>query len=367
VVAAQNKIPFFKSAASNPVDSAKEQQVLDLKALSSSFSISSTSSSSDSSGLKEIQDDGIKKQKRLSKGKGLLGAVFAERSSSAKKGTENPKKKQSKKEKKKNTGHEDDIIHEYDHANNDAYDDIVWYEGPHRDDEDEHGYEDDHYHDHDDDHDDEHDEDDHEDVDENDGHEHDDEHHVFVNRVPKRAQHPVETKPEVLANLKLMGGVRPRTSAEKGSESQSEAEDRRTGSGSLSSATVLQSVPYAQYEHQHSSDGGASGVFHHSGADILEGTVSATEFCLRLKHECESTCREFQSQIKYLTKTCETGSVAELLLWGMCCQIGYEHRMRKWSTTRHAELAEHVREDANIHRSILELDALRVCLDRQES
>ncbi|KAF9564577.1 hypothetical protein EC968_004460 [Mortierella alpina] len=338
LAAAQN-IPFFRKPGPDPTAVADEQQVVaNLKAMSSSDSKPPANEKS--------QEGTKKKQMRLSKGKSfedlpvqvvtegavLLGTKGGEGKKKAKKS----KKNKNKKEKEK-TRHVDDIIHEHDHADNDAYDDIVWYDGPHRDDEDEHGHDDDHGY--------EHDYYDHIDVEEDDshhhGHEDEETEDLGQDGVPTRAQHPVEIKPEVLANLKNIGGVKPRFSeAKAGSKSESEAE--RSGAGSGSAAEAQGSVPYTQQyhsnDHEHQGD---AGVFHHSGADILEGTISPREFCLRLKHECESTCREFRSQIVHLPTTCEDGSMAELLLWGKCCQLGQVHRIHKLTTTRQAELAEH--------------------------
>lgn len=187
------------------------------------------------------------------------------------------------KKKKKKTGHEDDIIHEHDHADNDAYDDIIWYDGPHSDDEDEHG---DH---HDDDHDDDH---------HDEGHDDDDE----------ESTTPPELKAvhQVLSNLQKLSGTKPK--------SKSNAKD--TG----------KTPSPSEHTHDEAHDG-PPGTFHHSGADAIQGSISPTEFCLRLKHECESTCREFKAGVLYISTTCEAGSVAELLFWGRCCQIGQEHRV----------------------------------------
>ncbi|KAF8926531.1 hypothetical protein BGZ52_005486, partial [Haplosporangium bisporale] len=181
---------------------------------------------------------------------------------------------------KKASGHGSDIIHEHDHADNDAYDDIVWYDGPHRDDEDEHG---------DDDHDDHHDHDD-------DG---DDE---------KQASGK-KTSPEVLATLQKLSGT-PKSDLERQPVGQ--------GQGQL-----------AFQHHGHSEDDTShenAKVFQHSGADVIASGISPKEFCLRLKHECESTCREFTAEVEHLPTSCAAGSVAELLFWGRCCQIGQEHR-----------------------------------------
>ncbi|KAF9947844.1 hypothetical protein BGZ72_010225 [Mortierella alpina] len=347
---AQN-IPFFRKPAPNPAAIADEQQVVaNLRALSSKTS------------AKEKSQGGTKKQMRLSKGKGFEdtpSSIVAEsaaapdiKESESKKKTKKAKKNKSKKE-KESTRHVDDIIHEHDHADNDAYDDIVWYDGPHRDDEDEHGHDNEHEY--------EHDYDDHIDVEEDDNHHHDHEDEETDEEgqdgVPTRAQHPVEIKPEVLANLKIIGGVKPRFSeAKAGSESESEAE--RSGAGSGSPAAAQGSYSYTQQpiNNNHKHKGGAD-VFHHSGADTLEGTISPQEFCLRLKHECESTCREFRSQIVHLPTTCADGSMAELLLWGKCCQLGQVHRKHKLTTTRQAALAEHhVRWQQKRHLAQQELD-----------
>ncbi|CAO3575049.1 unnamed protein product [Mortierella alpina] len=363
LAAAQN-IPFFKKPAPNGAAVADEQQVLaNLRALSSSDSAADA---------KEESQEGIeKKQMRLSKGKSFEdwpGKSVAEgaetpdtkESEGEKKSTKTKTTKQSKKsnqsnKEKESTRHVEDIIHEHDHADNDAYDDIVWYDGPHRDDEDEHGHHDETGY--------EHDYDDHIDVEEDDNLHHD--YNVVFEEtdelghdgVPTRAQHPVEIKPEVLANLKNIGGVKPRFS-EAGAGSKSESEAERSGAGSGSPAAVQESPFFGQQDldtsHDHQGDAKA---FHHSGADILEGTISPQEFCLRLKHECESTCREFRSQIVHLPTTCAAGSMAELLLWGKCCQLGQVHRTHKLTATRQVELAEHhVRWQQKRHLAQQELD-----------
>ncbi|KAF9288263.1 hypothetical protein BGZ68_000548 [Mortierella alpina] len=355
---AQN-IPFFRKPGPDPVAVADEQVVANLKALSSS--------DSETSANEKSQGGTKKKQMRLSKGKGFEdlpsntvadGAATPDtKESEGKKKKTKKEKKNKTKKKKDSTRHADDIIHEHDHADNDAYDDIVWYDGPHRDDEDEHGHDDEHGYEHGY----EHDYDDHIDVQEDDfhHHEHEDEEMEQAGRdgVPTRAQHPIEIKPEVLANLKNIGGVKPRFSEVKaGSESESDAE--RSGAGSGSPATAQGSLPFTQQyiNNNHKHKGGAD-VFHHSGADILEGTISPQEFCLRLKHECESTCREFRSQIVHLPTTCADGSIADLLLWGTCCQKGQVHRTHMLATTRQAELAEqHVRWQQKRHLAQQELD-----------
>ncbi|KAF9945497.1 hypothetical protein BGZ70_003777 [Mortierella alpina] len=361
LAAAQN-IPFFRKPASNPAAVADEQQVLaNLRALSSPDPAADANV--------ESQEGMEKKQMRLSKGKGFEelpgntvteGAVTPDTKESegekkAKKTKKSKKTKKGKKE-KESTRHVEDIIHEHDHADNDAYDDIVWYDGPHRDDEDEHGHHDEPGY--------AHDYDDHIDVEEDDNHhhDHDDEFEqtdeLGQDGVPTRAQHPVEMKPEVLANLKIIGGVKPRFSeAKAGSESESEAE-RSGAAGSGSPAAAQESLPFGQQSldatHTHQGD---AKVFHHSGADVLEGTISPQEFCLRLKHECESTCREFRSQIVHLPTTCADGSMAELLLWGKCCQLGQVHRTHRLTTTRQVELAEHhVRWQQKRHLAQQELD-----------
>ncbi|KAF9937962.1 hypothetical protein BGZ67_000666 [Mortierella alpina] len=358
LAAAQN-IPFFRKPGPNPAVVADEKQVVaNLQALSSTDPKTSADERSQK-GTKQ-------KQVRLSKGKGfedLPGNSVAEeavrpdtKEREGKKKAKKSKKNKAKKEKEA-TRHVEDIIHEHDHADNDAYDDIVWYDGPHRDDEDEHGHDDEHGYEHGY----EHDYDDHIDVEEDDNHHHDYEEEeadeLGQDGVPTRAQHPVEIKPEVLANLKNIGGVNPRfAEAKAGSKSESEA--KRSGAGSGSPAADQGSLSFTQQNinNNHRHQGGAE-VFHHSGADILEGTISPQEFCLRLKHECESTCREFRSQIVHLPTTCADGSMAELLLWGKCCQLGQIHRTHKLTTTRQAELAEHhVRWQQKRHLAQQELD-----------
>ncbi|KAG0298111.1 hypothetical protein BGZ96_002603 [Linnemannia gamsii] len=254
-----------------------------------------------------------------------------------------------KKKKKIMTGHEDDIIHEHDHADNDAYDDIIWYNGPHRDDEDEHG--DDHHHD-DDHHDDEHhDEDIHFDEDyhhDDEGHEDDEsknnnqddrqtkqdhveasndndddqEHQNRVRRGSTRAE-PLDTTYDMNNNINQQQRI-------------------------LNNNDSPSSTPSAQQnQHDHSTGTGTEGgdptVFHHSGAEVLVGSIAPVEFCLRLKHECESTCREFRSQVLHVSTTCAFGSVAELLLWGKCCQVGLVNRKKSSSgRVRHQQWQESI-------------------------
>ncbi|KAF9108993.1 hypothetical protein BGX27_008147 [Mortierella sp. AM989] len=263
---AQKDFGFFKQASSDVVKAASEtlekQHVLEnLKALSSP-----SDQKIDADDREGVED--------------LLKAEMANSPSapspSSSKGAD---EKAGVKDNKKSSGHEDDIIHEYDHADNDAYDDIVWYDGPHRDDEDEHEHED----------------------------EHDDHHHdedVEENTSDEKTDHAQQSNPSAQLDL----------------------QDSH------------------QHEHSDNDNGGSKNSFQHSGADILIGVISTQEFCLRLKHECESTCREFKSGVEHLSITCETGSVAELLFWGKCCQIGHDHRIRTISIKLDDELAnQHVR------------------------
>ncbi|KAF9179588.1 hypothetical protein BGZ51_006817 [Haplosporangium sp. Z 767] len=282
LVTATKRSLFFKTGIPNPeqvpADTHKAQQVIvDLSALSSS------ASHADASADERIEEGSI---------------------------TESTGKSISDK-KKKSIGYEDDIIHEHDHADNDAYDDIVWYDGPHRDDEDEHGHE------HGDD-----DHDNHDYRDEFGDHEDGQEH---LSKESWRVRDTIKIKPEVLSNFQNLGGTWARTS---GSQSDSSSE---TEFGSGAQRII------SQHDHSDHDGQGGAGAFHHSGADILKGTISPQEFCLRLKHECESTCREFASQVEHLPMTCEAGSMAELLLWGRCCQVGQEHRTQKQGIRRHAD------------------------------
>ncbi|KAG0353971.1 hypothetical protein BG005_006830 [Podila minutissima] len=293
------KLPLFKKKhVPDPEAARREQQAVEaLHALSSSSSSPPTSDQQDSTLDRE------KKKKRLSKGKGiqdLLAAVEASHVSSASASssasgeeskeqdsnkTPNAKASKANKKPKKTSGHEDDIIHEQDHADNDAYDDIVWYDGPHRDDEDEHG-DDDHHHDHDDDEDEEEEEE-------------------------QKEKQASKNTPEVLANLQKLSGT-----PKSGLEEQ--------GQGRGQEQLVFQN----DHDHHTEDDSSHEGakVFQHSGADVIASGISPKEFCLRLKHECESACREFTAEVEHLPTSCDAGSVAELLFWGRCCQIGQEHR-----------------------------------------
>ncbi|KAF9343592.1 hypothetical protein BGX26_005498 [Mortierella sp. AD094] len=275
LVAAQKKFGFFKQASPDLENIAletleKQQQVIEnLRALSSPTSPSD----------QEIENNKDIKKKRLSKGKDIENLLKAAEAKSPS-GT---------KESKKSTGHEDDIIHNFDHADNEAYDDIVWYDGPHRDDEEEH----------------EHGDEEHEE--EHDGYHHDHDEQGVENDMPSEGAKQVQHQEE-------------KTDIKSSPDSQLTLENPR------------------QYGH---SDHGFTGSFQHSGADILVGPISPIEFCLRLKHECESTCREFRSGVEHLSVTCEAGSVAELLFWGKCCQIGQEHRAHKLSTKLEDDVVDH--------------------------
>ncbi|KAF8938650.1 hypothetical protein EDD21DRAFT_411337 [Dissophora ornata] len=288
LVEAQKRPSLFKrvfpgrenSAASK--EALKQQQVIaGLKALSSS------------SNLPSADTEDLKK-KRQSKGKDIenLFPRPSESQGNTGIGTGNSGVTKSK----ESTGHEDDIVHNFDHADNEAYDDIVWYDGPHRDDEDEHGHGDDH------------------DDQEDDHHpDHEDEHDEHEDTAPKRVQRPLMSQTaEVLSNLNKLSGA-------------------RSGGASSESGPGTQVVFADPHPSEHSDHPGQGSVeaFQHSGAEVLTGAISANEFCLRLKHECESACREFQSGVEHLSITCETGSVAELLFWGRCCQIGQARRTRK--------------------------------------
>ncbi|KAG0339188.1 hypothetical protein BG000_002669 [Podila horticola] len=302
------KLPFFKQkqppAASDQAARREQQAVKVLRALSSSSSSTPTSDQQDST------LDSEKKTKRLSKGKGiqdLLAAVEASHvssfpaSSSSEASGEEPKEQESNKipeaksskankKPKMASGHGGDIIHEQDHADNDAYDDIVWYDGPHRDDEDEHGD-----YGHDDHHDDHDDEDEEEDEEE------------------KKRKQASKMTPEVLANLQKLSGT-----------PNSGLEEQGQGQGQGQGQLVFQN----DHDHHTEDDSSHEGakVFQHSGADVIVSGISPKEFCLRLKHECESTCRQFTAEVEHLSTSCDAGSVAELLFWGRCCQIGQEHR-----------------------------------------
>ncbi|KAF9275778.1 hypothetical protein BGZ88_002132 [Linnemannia elongata] len=250
------------------------------------------------------------------------------------------------KKKKAATGHEDDIVHEHDHAENDAYDDIVWYDGPHRDDEDEHG---DGHDDHHDDHDDDHDDDDHHDDDHHDGeihfdedHHYDDEDHGNSNQDRSKAK-----QSEIGVNNyddRVKGG----TGSESLETTIGNMSNNKNNNNHLQQRILNAhdnsnnpSMPSSdQHQHDYAKETGGRGdpmVFHHSGAEVLVGPISPVEFCLRLKHECESTCREFRSQVIHVSTTCAFGSVAELLLWGKCCQVGQTNRKKPSRARGHVQ------------------------------
>ncbi|KAG0076780.1 hypothetical protein BGZ93_003886 [Podila epicladia] len=308
LVTAQKLALFKQTYVPNQEAARREQQAVEaLHALSSSSSSPPTSDQQDST------LDPEKKKKRLSKGKGiqdLLAAVEASHASSASASSSDSGKESKEQDSNKNpdikvlkvnnkpkkaSGHEDDIIHEQDHADNDAYDDIVWYDGPHRDDEDEHG---------DDDHDDNHDDDHH--------HDHDDDDDEEEEEQAKEKQTSNKT-PEVLANLQKLSGT-PKSGLEEQGQGQGQ------GQGQL--------VFLNDHDHHTEDDSSHEGAkaFQHSGADVIASGISPKEFCMRLKHECESACREFTAEVEHLSTSCDAGSVAELLFWGRCCQIGQEHR-----------------------------------------
>ncbi|KAF9128932.1 hypothetical protein BGW39_004621 [Mortierella sp. 14UC] len=225
--------------------------------------------------------------------------------------------------KKKTTGHESDIIHEHDHADNDAYDDIVWYSGPHRDDEDEHGDEEHH----DDDH---HDGDHHYENEHFDEHHHDEEDHIDGEQgssgLKNQEQHPSGVKRDA-SGADTGSSESVESTFDNMSNSNSNHLQQRILNEDNNNNDNPASTP-SGHDHDHSTGqgGGDLMVFHHSGAEVLVGPISPVEFCLRLKHECESTCREFRSQVLHVSTSCEFGSVAELLLWGKCCQIGQVNR-----------------------------------------
>ncbi|KAG0252892.1 hypothetical protein DFQ27_007785 [Actinomortierella ambigua] len=207
------------------------------------------------------------------------------------KGTEKEKGKKEEKKKvadAKNGNHNEhhfiyDIVHEEDHAINEVFDDIVWFEGPHRDDEEEipiGGI--DHYHHHDDDEDDEDDEDE-------DEHEH-------------------------------------------------EEDDDNGGTGGALATDQQQQQQQQQQVVMSSSS---------SKADPLQSNLlpsSARDFCLRLKQECESACHDFSKSLTHIPTTCADGSVAELLFWGKCCQIGAEIRNHGSSSGGGAQIANWMRQ-----------------------
>ncbi|KAF9322982.1 hypothetical protein BGZ91_003906 [Linnemannia elongata] len=251
-----------------------------------------------------------------------------------------------KKKKKAATGHEDDIIHEHDHADNDAYDDIVWYDGPHRDDEDEHG---DGHDDHHDDHDDDHDDDDHHDEDHHDGEIHFDEDHHYDDEDHRNSnQDRSKAKQSEIGVNNYDDRVEGGTGSESLETTIGNMSTNKNNNNHLQQRILNAddnsnnpSMP-SSYQHQHDyakeTGGGRDPmVFHHSGAEVLVGPISPVEFCLRLKHECESTCREFRSQVIHVSTTCAFGSVAELLLWGKCCQVGQTNRKKPSRARGHVQ------------------------------
>ncbi|KAG0003367.1 hypothetical protein BGZ79_001079 [Entomortierella chlamydospora] len=121
LVVAQKKLGFFKQAPLNLENIASET-------------------------LEEQQRQVIEKTRALSS-QSLLKATEAE-SLSDSSGTD--KNVAGIKESKKPTGHDDDIVHNFGHTDNEAYGGIVWYDRLHREDEEEHEEQDDHHHDHDD-------------------------------------------------------------------------------------------------------------------------------------------------------------------------------------------------------------------------
>jgi hypothetical protein len=320
---------FKKQAVPDPAQvAAEEQTIARLKALKKTSSSSSSSArentdtnSDNSKGDNDDNSDAAVKKLRVSKGKakgikGLLNVVVAGSSSSPPQPTESTSNNSNPASdarsthptnsdpvadpapNQKTTGHEDDIIHEHDHADNDAYDDIVWYDGPHRDDEDEHG--DDDHHD-----DDDHHEDDHHHEDEHFGEDHyDDE---------GESTGSSESLENTSDNMSSSISNNPQQQVLNGDSNNITDDTSATPTGH-------------DHDHDHAIGQGVTMVYHHSGAEVLVGPISPVEFCLRLKHECESTCREFRSQVLHVSTSCEYGSVAELLLWGKCCQVGQVNR-----------------------------------------
>ncbi|KAG0236732.1 hypothetical protein B0O80DRAFT_421121 [Mortierella sp. GBAus27b] len=250
------------------------------------------------------------------------------------------------------TTHNDDIIHEFDHADNEAYDDIVWYDGPHRDDEDEHQHE--------------HENGDSEEEFIEEDHHHGHEDHIdLVLQMSEDGQeiqvvgqevhhHGHEDHADFQMQVVDDHGQQMLVVSDSDAEHAPQLVMLQSDDGAGSVAGVDwndQLTRLDPHEHGQTHDRESSGTFQHSGADKLTGTITTKEFCLRLKHECESTCREFRAKVEHISVTCEAGSVAELLFWGKCCQIGQEHRVQKDSTKLQADLVEeHVRWQQQRHQ-----------------
>ncbi|KAF9210040.1 hypothetical protein BGZ49_007706 [Haplosporangium sp. Z 27] len=285
LVTAQKGFAFFKQGSQDLGKSASENSHKNQRVLENLRALRSSDSSSKRSSFDQDPDiDGKgEKKRRLSKGKdtGNLLEVVSNAKSTQPDGT--GKKRTKSKNKIPKSRHEDDIVHHFDHADNEAYDDIVWYDGPHRDDEEEeeHGYSDEH---HEDEHDDHHH--DHNDDDES-------EQDYTMIKGTNHIQYPKEEKHDIQGS------------------------------------PFEQQNPSRQHSHSNYDKSGFTATFQHAGAEIMSGPTLVKKFCLRLKHECEPTCREFRSGIEHLSITCGAGSVAELLFWGKCCQLGQVNRTQQ--------------------------------------
>ncbi|KAF9432483.1 hypothetical protein BGZ76_010720 [Entomortierella beljakovae] len=179
---------------------------------------------------------------------------------------EHVESKKTKKTKKK-SAHEYDIVHDFDHLDNESYNDIVWYDGPHRDDEEEHSddYHDDYHHDdihHDDIH--------HDDIHHEEDYYHDDDH---------------------------------------GEDLGENILDKGTAQIVMQQDHSEKNTPSSKVDH-------------------LMGFISTSEICQRLKNKCESDCYEFRSGMGHMSMSCEAASLPELLFWGRCCEIRREKKAR---------------------------------------
>ncbi|KAF9366429.1 hypothetical protein BGX34_003050 [Mortierella sp. NVP85] len=202
-------------------------------------------------------------------------------------------------------GHGYDITHEFDHHNNVAYDDIVWYDGPHRDDEDVHEHEREHE-----------DEDEQEDEQEHE-HEHDHEHTFIIQDeegnyeiIQEDHHHHDHGEDHVDMVMQVL---------DDGSQFVMYPGEMATDDSPDDDSDAISGDEL-----------GHPLVSHGGSGPILSRTITTKDFCQRLKHECESSCREFRAAVEHLSLSCNAGSIAELLFWGRCCQIGQEHRVHTY-------------------------------------
>lgn len=234
------------------------------------------------------------------------------------------------------TGNEDDIVHEFDHPDNEAYGDIVWFDGPHREDEGEPEHE--------------HNDDDHQDFEivrvDHEDHEHYQmvEHHQDGHEDRYDVQMQIVEDEDGENQMVMFQQVEDPDSPQlilMGDDEGTESDTGADQDGQL----ILQENSHDQ----------SSGTIQHSDTETV--TITVQEYCLRLKRECESTCREFRERLEHLSVTCEAGSVAELLFWGKCCQIGQEHRVPTYSTRRQEDpLEQHMRWQQQRHQKQLQFE-----------